>query len=193
MMDNKKYLNKYDNVEDLENGYKALQTRHDELAQQKNKYSVPEQYELNGNAKLAESNLIESATEFAKDLNYTQAQFDKYLENKINKNKSNLDRLEEIKQIEQLEDIKTFATSELGLSEKSFNKLSKDEIVKLNERREKLSMPASTTISSAYVAPRNNALDRQTAFKQLKDAERYGSSQDVADALKHYSQVSKSC
>jgi len=169
-------LGKYKDTEELTSAYKSLKASYDDLAADKNKYTVPEEYNAGEEFKLVNSDIIEKARDRAIDNRYTQSQFEKTIERFSKKAKDDKKATKALhKEFDDIDLLKSYVVEDMGLSEKLFGKLSKNDLSALKHLRED-GLNTSTTVGSSSVAEPSKITqsDIYDAFKELESARKAG-------------------
>ncbi len=186
------YMGKYDSVEKLTDGFRELQTKHDALAQNKNSYTVPEQYVVAEQFKFVNDDAIKEASDIASKRSYTQSQFDSHLSDALASQDTSKAERESIKKEygAEWEGISSYVTEDLGLSKATFNRLSKEELGKIKTMRESTFNPSAPSGGAAAPVSKVTEGDCRSAFKAIQEAKRGGSSSIVGRAIANYRNLS---
>ena len=91
-------MGKYKTQEDLINGYKNLQKSYNDVSQQRNKFTVPTEYNIDDKFNTVPKEKIESVQRLSQEMGFTQEQFDKHLERSLEANQPEANQPEPPKQ-----------------------------------------------------------------------------------------------
>ena len=130
-------MGKFKSVEDLENSYKSLKDQYDNVASQKNKFIVPDEYKVNGDLELTNQKIIDKAKIHSKKYGYTQNQFENYLNSQKEKENKILEQKEKIKtEFENLEEIENYIKEDVGLKNTSLYDMNIEDIKTIKNKME---------------------------------------------------------
>ena len=121
-------MGKYKSQDDLIHAFKELKNSYDNLSQNKNSFTIPNEYNTPDNFSLIDSNIINSAKEKAQKRGYTQSQYESLLTSTIEKQ----NKLKESKESknkkygEKLELLSSFINEELGLDSSIIDRFDDD-------------------------------------------------------------------
>ena len=130
-------MGKFKTVEDLEKSYKSLKDQYDNVASQKNKFIVPDEYKVNGDLELTNQKTIDKAKDHSKKYGYTQTQFENYLNSQKEKENKILEQKEKIKtEFENLEEIEKYIKEDVGLKNTSLYDMNIEDIKTIKNKME---------------------------------------------------------
>jgi hypothetical protein len=125
-------MGKYKSQEDLIHAFKELKNSYDNLSQNKNSFTIPNEYNTPNNFSLIDSGIINSSKEKAQKRGYTQSQYENLLTSTLDKQ----NKLKESKEAkhkrygEKLDLLSSFINEEIGLDSSIINKFDDDNIEK---------------------------------------------------------------
>lgn len=180
--DKKLYANKYNSVEELEEGYKEVaasfdrrsnyETKFNDLS---DKYKVPEEYDAKGDLLDADKDFLREIAEEAKGNNLTQDQFDKFALNRYKKVKVGLEK--EAQRPKADEKLTTYLKDSVGMTDRLIGQLSKEEIQLFSDKRIE-SLNTDTNIYSS--GSTTQSVDKAALYKKFKRLDK-GTNRFAAD------------
>ena len=184
-------MGKYKSQDDLIHAFKELKNSYDNLSQNKNSFTIPNEYNTPDNFSLIDSNIINSAKEKAQKRGYTQSQYESLLTSTIEKQ----NKLKESKESknkkygEKLELLSSFINEELGLDSSIIDRFDDDNIDKLLQYREK-SISTNTDLSSNGYSGKLSSDDAYKAYKDAENARAVGDMVGFEFHLNRYKEIS---
>lgn len=184
-------MGKYKTVGDLESAYKELKNSYDGLAQNKNNFTVPEQYSNSESMALLDSDLLKNASEKARSRNYSQSQYENLVNREIEKakNKQESLQLKKDKYGDKLENLSSYMEERLGLSKKFVDGLDEDDIDKLLEFREN-ELSTNTDLNVGSIVGSVSKDDLHTEYKKAEECRAYGDMVGFEYHLNRYMEIS---
>lgn len=188
---NELILGKYKDLTELESAYKSLKNNYDELAQNKNKFTIPDEYSLNDEFKLIDTDVVNKTIEEARSARFTQSQFELKLKDNSEKNISKNKKREDFKSkySDDIEHLQSYIKEDIGLDPDILYNLSDDEIKNIKNNREN-SLKTNTNIGSGEIPSfKVTREDAHNAFVELQKAKAQGDSKGIQYHLNRYKEM----
>jgi hypothetical protein len=188
-------LGKYKDTAELEKAFKSLKKGYDDLKTNSNKFIVPESYSISERTSLIEGKTLDKAQELGKKYGFTQSQYEEYAVNQAQESMERAKRNEErdqerskaIAEVNDLEDIKKHWQEDFKFSDKTFNKLSVDEIKQVGELRQK-SLNSNTKVGGQANILNTN-LSRSEIYSKMESSRKSGNMSEFNNMMKLYKQT----
>lgn len=150
-------MNKYKNIDEVVEAHKSLQSQHTKLIEEnkkiKQEYQLPEDYHIPTQYHDIDESLISKVKEDSKNINLTQKQFEKILENKVNSYNNEKNRVDSLKEKygeDHYEKVMSYIKEDLGFTDNEIKHFTDDRIEKFNVQREKYFNTSTPTMSSHH-------------------------------------------
>ena len=183
-------LGKYKTQDDLVNAYKELKNSYDNMAQNRNKFTIPEQYSNSESMALLNSDLLKNASEKAKARNYSQSQYEQLVNREVEKSKKQQEsmQLKKDKYGDKLTNLSSYMTERLGMSDDFVNGLSENNIDKLLDFREK-ELSSNTDLSSSMIVGSVSTEDMHNEYSRAEQCRAVGDMTGFEYHLNRYKEI----